>query len=409
MAQLNYQLPAGVMTAYGDALKGRIDPDLAKSTATSATTGLISKGFEDIETARREKKALELAEMEKIQQKRERALNGMQEKFYTQAQKVSNGTAQLGTEGQDIFREDFIDPLALAHDNAVLEGDNQEARRIRGLVTTVGKNTKDLAASLKLTAENAGSSALDRDSIPEEDWAWMQWVIDVKNSSLYLKSDLGDGMDNTGEVYYEIPAAEGEEPVRVTRDMLEKLNTVYMKPDPAPFAKSLDDVAAKSKRFIEANPDENYIIPNSHMRQVRESITPNTIRGMMFNKDVWSAMDANDEGVAQSWFDQWAVQDITVDISLGEGASDALIEIAGDDGVIQPEELKTVKPDGSVENVALTLADKKALADMLALPENIEEGRAILSAYAKKRLENQVYVAPEETSSNNIEINRNYA
>ena len=130
---------------------------------------------------------------------------------------------------------------------------------------------------------------------------------------------------------------------------------------------------------------------------------------MMFNKDVWSAMDANDEGVAQSWFDQWAVQDITVDISLGEGASDALIEIAGDDGVIQPEELKTVKPDGSVENVALTLADKKALADMLALPENIEEGRAILSAYAKKRLENQVYVAPEETSSNNIEINRNYA
>ena len=361
MAQLNYQLPAGVMTAYGDALKGRIDPDLAKSTATGATTGLISKGFEDIETARREKKALELAEMEKIQQKRERALNGMQEKFYTQAQKVSNGTAQLGTEGQDIFREDFIDPLALAHDNAVLEGDNQEARRIRGLVTTVGKNTKDLAASLKLTAENAGSSALDRDSIPEEDWAWMQWVIDVKNSSLYLKSDLGDGMDNTGEVYYEIPAAEGEEPVRVTRDMLEKLNTVYMKPDPAPFAKSLDDVAAKSKRFIEANPDENYIIPNSHMRQVRESITPNTIRGMMFNKDVWSAMDANDEGVAQSWFDQWAVQDITVDISLGEGASDALIEIAGDDGVIQPEELKTVKPDGSVENVALTLAVKKHL------------------------------------------------
>lgn len=401
MAQLNYQLPAGVMTAYGDALKGRIDPDLAKSTATGATTGLISKGFEDIETSRRKKKALELAEMEKIQQKRERALNGMQEKFYTQAQKVANGTAQLGTEGQDIFREDFIDPLALAHDNAVLEGNNQEARRIRGLVTTVGENTKDLAASLKLTAENAGSSALDKDSIPEEDWKWMQWVIDVKNSSLYLKSDLGDGTDNTGEVYYEIPAVEGEEPVRVTRDMLEKLNTVYMKPDPAPFAKSLDVVAAKSKKFIEANPDENYIIPNSHMRQVRESITPNTIRGMMFNKDVWSAMDANNEGVAQSWFDQWAVQEMTVDISLGEGASDALIEIAGDDGVIQPEE---------VENVTLTLADKKALADMLALPENIEEGRAILSAYAKKRLENQVYVAPEGTVLfNNTEINRNYA
>ena len=398
MAQLNYQLPAGVMTAYGDALKGRIDPDLAKSTATGATTGLISKGFEDIETARREKKALELAEMEKIQQKRERALNGMQEKFYTQAQKVANGTAQLGTEGQDIFREDFIDPLALAHDNAVLEGNNQEARRIRGLVTTVGLNTKDLAASLKTTAENAGSSALDRDSIPEEDWAWMSWVVDVKNSSLYLKSDLGDGTDNTGEVYYEIPAAEGEEPVRVTRDMLVNLNTVYMKPDPAPFAKSLDAIAAKSKKAHEAG--EDYVIPNTHMQQVRESITPNTIRGMMFNKDVWSAMDANDEGVAQSWFDQWAVQDITVDISLGEGASDKLIKIAGDDGVIQPEE---------VENVPLTLADKKALADMLALPENIEEGRAILSAYAKKRLENQVYVAPEETSSNNTEINRNYA
>lgn len=399
MAQLNYKLPAGVMTAYGDALKGTVDTRLAKANAIGNTTGLVSKTFVDGEMARRERKALEQAEIEKIEKKRQGALNGMQEKFYTQAQKVSNGTAALGTEGQDIFKQDFIDPLARLHDEAVLDGNNQEARKLRGIVTTVGLNTKDLAASLKTTAENAGSSALDKDSIPEEDWEWMQWVIDVKNSSLYLKSDLGDGSDNTGDVYYEIPAAEGEEPVRVTRDMLIKLNTVYMKPDPAPFAKSLDVIAAKSKKAHEAG--EDYVIPNTHMQQVRESITPDSIRGMMFNKDVWSAMDVDNDGKAQSWFDQWSVQDIKVDISLGEGASDKLMEIAGDDNIIQPEELKTVNSEGGVENVPLTLADKKVLASMLALPENIEEGRAILSAYAKKRLENQVYVAPEETETAN--------
>ena len=405
MAQLDYKLPAHVMTAYGDAMKGVVSDKAKASQNANALANIgagLAKDVTDRELARRAEvaaaKTKEEEEIEAQTEKNERALNGMQEKFYTQAAKVANGTAELGTDGQDRFREVVVDPLAVLHDEAVLAGDNKEARRIRGLTTALGDNTKKLSASLNLVAENSGKDILDKDSIPEEDWVWMQWVIDVKQSSMNLEAD-----SETGAVYYEMPV-EGGDPVRITRDMLEKLNTQYLKPDPATFDKSLDKVAAESKKYAEDYPDKKYVIPTAHMRQVRDSITPNSIRGMMFNKEVWSASsgEADEEGVSLSWFDQWSTQDITIDIKLGDGASQALVDAdnAPKDGMLSKEESNAV---------TLTKADKKALANLLALPENFEEGKAILAAYAKKRLENKVYKEPTETASIGKRINANYA
>tara|TARA_R110002167_G_scaffold83070_2_gene226145 strand:- start:4212 stop:5417 length:1206 start_codon:yes stop_codon:yes gene_type:complete len=401
MAQLNYKLPTGVMTAYGDALKGTVDPDLAKSKTWGSATAAGAKVVVDGETARRERKALEQAEIVKQEEANRRKLSGAQEKFATKAREVANGTVKLGTEGQDLFKESFITPLSEEHDKFVLDGSYKEALEVRGMVTTIGKNTKALSGGLQLVAKNQGEGNLDKDSIPEEDWEWMEWLMDVNKSSLTLKADVGDGSSKTGEVYYEMPSdEEGGEPIKVTAEMMSKLNTVYMKPDPMPFAKSLEAVAAKSKKSYDD--DKPYEIPIGMMTEVRKSITPDSIRGMMFNKAVWSTVSADEEGKPVSWFDQWSQQEMTIDLKIGDDAPQGLKELdtdpAGGDGYLSQKERK---------GVTLSAADKRAMANLL-ITNHYDEATEILAAYAKTKLENKVYKDTRTASTGNT-INNTYA
>jgi hypothetical protein len=111
MATLNYKLPGGVLDAYGSAMAGAVNKDIAGANMVGAVTKAAVDPILEGEKTRR---ATRVTEQEAADEEA-KAIKTQSDKdladFKKNASKVLEGTSAGGVEAQIKFQETYIDPM----------------------------------------------------------------------------------------------------------------------------------------------------------------------------------------------------------------------------------------------------------------------------------------------------------
>jgi len=380
MAKLDYQLSGGVMNAYGKAMAGKVDPDLAKADKVGVAGSSIAKGLMDMEVQNRaDKKESEAQEeRDRIEKARETAEARRKDASYGTFQEKANllleGNVQGGAENQKLYQETFVSSLEADYLEAVDSNDWKAQREIMNNLDELTKTTEGLSASTKAMAENGAkgnAAGFDRDVIPIETADWMAFAVNVEQSGASM---VRTGEDGTGPMGYRMPR-EGQEDLIITQKMMEDVNTKYLSaaPEANVIQKQLNLVRTQSIKTL-ANKDNTTgnvgYNEDTHYLAIMDVVTQDRMRSVMFSKGMWGGTSKTRE--RESFFDTWKVQDMEVDIILPETKSDLSGMDKDGDGVLTKSER---------DQYTLVDSDKKAIAELLCLPENFEKARAVIGGY----------------------------
>ena len=392
MAKLDYQLSGGVMNAYGKAMAGKVDPALAKADKVGVAGSSIAKGLMDMEVQNRADKKESEAQEERDRIEKARETNEARKKdalygtFQEKADLLLEGNVQGGTKNQKSYQETFVSSLETEYLKAVDSNDWKAQREIMNNLDELTKTTEGLSASTKAMAENGAkgnAAGFDNDVIPMETAEWMAFAVDVEQSGASM---VRTGEEGKGPMGYRMPR-EGQEDLIITQKMMEDVNTKYL--SAAPEAKviqtQLNEVRTQSIKTLADKDNTTGNVgynKDTHYQAIMDVVTKDRMRSVIFSKGMWGG--TNDNRERESFFDTWKVQDMEVDIKIptakatdaawavAEGGEASELDQAMSDGVLTKDEMKSL---------TLTDGDKKAVAELLCLPENFEKARGVIGGY----------------------------
>jgi len=381
------------MNAYGKAMAGKVDPDLAKADKVGVAGSSIAKGLMDMEVQNRaDKKESEAQEeRDRIEKAREtaeeRRNDAAKGTFQAKADALLNGNVQGGAKNQKLYQKTFVSSLEADYGEAVDSNDWKAQREIMNNLDELTKTTEGLSASTKSMAKNGAkdnTEGFDWDVIPVETKDWMKFAIDVEQSGANM---VRTGENGEGPMGYKYTNEEGEELV-ITQEMMENVNTTYLSaaPEALVIKKQLNEVRTQSiKTLAEKDNTSGNVGYNedTHYQAIMDVVTQDRMRSVIFSKGMWGGTSETRE--RESFFDTWKVQDMEVDIKIPTAkATDAAWAVA--EGGVLVSELDQAMSDGiltkdEMKSLTLTDSDKKAVAELLCLPENFEKARAVIGGY----------------------------
>jgi hypothetical protein len=400
MATLNYKLPGGVLDAYGSAMAGAVNKDIAGANMVGAVTKAAVDPILEGEKTRR---ATRVTEQEAADEEA-KAIKTQSDKdladFKKNASKVLEGTSAGGVEAQIKFQETYIDPMLKEYLAAAGQDtpDAKEMDKIMKSLAVLGDRNAGMSAGLKKLSENAAE--LDWDAVPPGKSGVslgkteLAWLTNFEQSSFNL------GVGDNDNVVFTIPGdqhASGKDFV-ITRDMIEYMNTSGIASGPLQesVANVMDKVRTKS--LIASNQEGKVEDPkllfnaDTYESEISDLIKPDNIRSFVFGKKVWG--NRNQETKArESWLDNFKAGDINVQLNYGASAGAAANHPLDKDkdGDVDQTDLK---------DHVLTQNEKDLLAEMMCLPENFDAAQGILTQYARMNIDSNIQKAKKDGWSN---------
>ena len=374
MATLNYKIPGGVLSAYGEAIAPIARPSLMEAfkPAQDAAAGILGAKIE-------REKALKKHEAETNV-----ILNKSRDSFYEATEKFNSQGTNFNPEIMADFEDRFITPFADAHDVAAVGGDKKGMSTARANVKAMSKNLQVLSGSTNQIASNQAKNLYDEIAFPPGVHDKMAAILDMRTSKATLEVD-----SDSNEVYYSIPQDEGD-PITVTNADIAKWNENFILPTVA--GEQLKKIFTKAGPNSKRGDWEQ--IQTNLLGEVSNIITTENIRSMVLNKDVWGGRD--EESRAQSFADQFKRQDLSFDLSLPSDASATMNALDADN-------------DGILTRTEMQNGDLDAILELMLHRDNFGVAKDELVRYAKGRMDRQVKSYKGEDTASNNETNTNYA
>jgi hypothetical protein len=400
MATLNYKLPGGVLDAYGSAMAGAVNKDIAGANMVGAVTKAAVDPILEGEKTRRATRVTEQEAADTEAKARKTQSDKDLVDFKKNASKILEGDHMGGVAAQMQFQETYIEPLK----KKFLAFSGEETPNAKGMdevlkeLTLLGKQNAGMSSGLKKLSENAAE--LDWDAVPPGKSGVslgkteLAWLTNFEQSSFNL------GVGDNDNVVFTIPGdqhASGKDFV-ITRDMIEYMNTSGIAS--GPLQESVANVMGKvrTKSLVASNQEGKVEDPkllfnaDTYESEISDLIKPDNIRSFVFGKKVWG--NRNQETKArESWLDNFKAGDINVQLNYGTSAGAAANHPLDKDkdGDVDQTDLK---------DHVLTQNEKDLLAEMMCLPENFDAAQGILTQYARMNIDSNIQKAKKDGWSN---------